>query len=79
MLEPNKFGKYKKEEVLANGYQIVEYGYTATDIKKETGIAIPPAKRLEHCIGFVCKQTWYGCVPVFDMFEIAIKKDKGEL
>lgn len=79
MLKPNKFGKYKKGEVVQAGYKIVEDGATATEIKNETGITIPPEKRLEHCVGFVCKQSWRGCVPVFDILDIAIKNDRGKL
>jgi len=79
MLKPNKFGKYKKGEVVQAGYRILENGLTATEIKNETGIFIPPEKRLEHCVGFVCKQSWRGCVPVFDILEIGYKESIGKL
>ena len=78
-MKPNKFGRYKKSDVVSHGYQIIDYGYTASEIKELTGIYIPPEKRLEHCIGFTCKQSWRGCVPVFDLFDIAIKKQQGKL
>lgn len=72
-LQPNKFGKYKKADVLKHGYEIIDYGFTATEIKRDTGVSLTPEQRLKHCIGFQCERAWRGCVPVFDILDIAVK------
>jgi len=78
-LEPNKFGKYKKDEVVAAGYQVLEYGCTATQLKEDTNIRLTNEQRLKHCIGFMCKREWRGCVPVFDILQIVHLDSTGKL
>lgn len=78
-LTPNNKGKFKKEDVIKAGYQIIDYGVTATEIERELGIKLTMEQRLKHCIGFRCERGWRGCVPVFDLLEIAVKASNGEL
>ena len=77
--KPNHQGRWKKADVIANGYEILDYGDTASDVEKETGIKLDPQQRIDHCMGFRCEKAWRGCVPVFDIMDIAIKKSKGLL
>lgn len=78
-LEPNKFGKYKKDEVIAAGYQIIEHGHTASQVKEYSNINLTHEQRLKHCIGFICKSEWRGCVPVFDTLLIVQLNSIGKL
>lgn len=79
MLKPNRFGRYIKNEIINVGYEILDDGLTATDIKRDFGIALTHEQRLQYAIGFVCKKEWRGCVPVFDIAEILLKDARGEL
>jgi len=78
-LKPNRYGRFRKEDVLENGFEIVTYGVTATEIEKEVGVKLTMQQRLKHCLGFRCEKSWRGCVPVFDTLDIALKHDRGEL
>lgn len=79
MLKPNDFGKYKKEDVLKNGFEIVTYGMTASEIEKYYNIKIPKELRQELSIGFMCRSEWRGCSPVFDIQKILQLKQEGKL
>lgn len=78
-LNPNRYGRFRKEDVLKNGYEIVEYGITATEIEKQLGVKLTMKQRLKHCIGFRCEKSWRGCVPVFDILDIALKNNRNQL
>lgn len=72
-MQPNKYGKYKREDVVKNGYKIypADAGLlSATDLKKVFGLTVASEDRLEKCIGFVCGKGNYGCHPVFDPFKV---------
>lgn len=79
VLKPNKFGKYKKDEILEAGYTIIDYGFTATDIKKMTGVNLLQEQRLKYCIGFKTTPGSRGYVPVFDPNDIYKHLETGEL
>lgn len=69
-MNPNKFGRFKKEDVERSGYKIFEDGVSYTEVKELTGCNLSQKERLDLCIGFVCKRAFRGCVPVYDVFEI---------
>lgn len=52
---------------------------TATQLKREYGITLTPEQRLKHCIGFQCKKSWRGCIPVFELLDIMLKQSNGML
>lgn len=79
MLKPNNFGRYKKNEIIQAGYEIVTYGSTYSEIKSELGIQLTDKQRLELCIGFRCEKAWRGCVPVYDLLDLLGKLSRGEL
>lgn len=79
MIQPNDFGKYKKDDVIKAGFKVIDYGVTYTDLKKDFGINLTVEQRLKYCIGFRCEKNWRGCVPVFDPSQIWLMKEKGEI
>ena len=84
MIKCNRFGRFKKEDILNNQYRILddvesEGLYTATEINEFLNVKLTTEQKLEHCVGFVCKREWRGCVPVFDGTDLWLKKEKGEL
>jgi hypothetical protein len=84
MIKSNNFGRFKKQDIINNKYKILddkdssEYS-TSTELNENFGIKLTTEQKLKHCIGFVCKKEWRGCIPVFDMTEMWLKKEKGEL
>lgn len=82
MLKANRFGRYKKDEILNVGYGILQDGggyFTATEIYETLKIRLSNDQKMQLCKGFVCKREWRGCIPVFDFDEILKLKLEGEL
>jgi hypothetical protein len=84
MIKCNRFGRFKKDDLINNQYQILDDEQaegldTATGINEFLGIKLTTEQKLKHCEGFVCKREWRGCVPVFDVSKMWFKKEKGEL
>lgn len=79
LLIPNEKGKYKKSDILLHGYEIVDYGLTASEIRKQYGITIPEELRLELAIGFKTGKGWRGYSPVYDIYKIQTLKFTGML
>ena len=61
MLKPNNFGRYNKNDILNNGYRVLdkekETLYTATEIKEMLQVNLKPEQRLAYCKGFSCKKS----------------------
>jgi len=70
-LQPNKFGKFKKEDVKKAGYRIFDAGVTYSEVKEIVEGTLNQEERLSLCEGFVCKREWRGCVPVYDVFKVS--------
>jgi len=78
-MEDNGKGKYSKEQLIKNGYKIINYGMTATEIKKDFDIEIPKNRRIELSMGFVTGKGWRGYAPAFDIAKIFEMYENGEL
>jgi hypothetical protein len=76
-LQPNKYGRFKKVDVMNAGYEVITYGLTATEIEEHTGIKLTLEQKLKHCLGFKCSR--FGCVPTFDILQVAIDDGYGRL
>lgn len=84
MLKPNKFGRYKKDDIINNGYEIIDYDtydnlVTASMAKTLLQQMLTPEQRLELCKGFICSKELRGCVPLFDLNELIQMKYRGEI
>ncbi|MGM2623000.1 hypothetical protein ACS2QB_28295 [Bacillus cereus group sp. Bce039] len=80
---PNRFGRYKKKDVIAKGYDIfsekIEGFLTATEVKETFGVNLTQEERLKHCVGFRCDNKLRGCIPVFDIIDISVKIRDGKV
>jgi hypothetical protein len=74
-LKPNRFGKYKKEEIIRNGYKIIDYGKTATEINRLYGITMTKEDRKKHFLGFKTGRGYRGYSPSFDDIDVLLQYD----
>lgn len=84
MLKPNKFGRYKKDDIINNGYEIIDYDtydnlVTASMAKIVLQKMLTSEQRLKLCKGFYCSKELRGCVPLFDLNELIQMKYRGEI
>lgn len=80
-LQPNRYGKYKKDDIIAAGYEIYDYGYTYSELKEE-GFTLNEKERIELIDGFKTGKGYRGYVPVYDILKVGSymnnKREKEE-
>lgn len=78
-MEKNKFGRYKKTDVLAEFPKLIveskEGLYTYRELKEELKntfkieINWTEEEKIKHIYGYYCSKEIRGCIPVYDIWK----------